>query len=632
MSESSQVLRSAGAFVAMLVRVLRWRLAVSAMLALALAIAEGTGLLLLVPLLGSLGLAVHDGPASGIATLTVRGFGALGLQPSLGGVLLVFLAISVVHAALYRIHLLYNPTLEQHVTRELRSRLYRAILGARWPYLARQRTTDLVHAVTIDMDRVSSATYQLLTFLTGLAVSATYVAIAARMSPELTGLVALCGCVLLWLLRGRTASSADTGDRYSAASRRLFGMASESIGGVKVAKSLGAEARDVAMFEGFSRSLSDAYLALLKSYGRSKLRLDISIAIVISALLFIAVNGLGLRGAGLLVLVFVFARVMPRIVSLQEAGQVFISSVPSFTTVTRLIDACEAETEGARPDDGRRVQVGRGIVLEDVSYAYRVDGPTVVQHASLAIPGGRITAIAGPSGAGKSTIADLLLGLLPPTGGRLLVDGRELGEGDVGAWRRSIGYVPQDSFLLHDTIRANLAWANPCATEAEMWDALERAAATAFVRSRPVGLDAIVGDRGLRLSGGERQRLALARALITNPNVLVLDEATSALDSANEEQILTAVEQLRGHVTVVLISHRLSTLRNADVVYVMEAGRVAESGTWTELAARPGGVFASLLSRQAIHGQRPSESSHEAIAVQRPASSISDSSSSAALK
>ena len=597
-SRPGHVLRPAIAFVAMLARVLRWRLAVSAALALALAIAEGAGLLLLVPLLGSLGLAVDEGPASGIATLAVRAFGALGVTPSLAGVLLVFLLISMLHAALYRAHLLYNPTLEQHVTRQLRHRLYRAILAARWPFLAGRRASDLVHAVTIDMDRVSSATYQLLTFLTGLAVSVTYVAIAARLSPTLTFLVATCGCVLLWILRGRTASSAATGDQYSTASRRLFGMASESIGGVKVAKSLGAEARDVRIFEELSRSLSDAYLSLLRSYGRSKLRLDISVALVISGLLLVAVEALHLRGAGLLVLVFVFARVMPRIVSLQEAAQVFISSVPSFTTVTRLIDACEAEAEGARPDDGRRIQVGRGIAFEDVSYSYTADGPAVVKHASLVIGAGSISAIAGASGAGKSTVADLLLGLLRPTRGRLLVDGRDVGEDDLGAWRRSLVYLPQDSFLLHDSIRANLAWARPDATDAEMWDALERSAAAAFVRARPEGLDAIVGDRGLRLSGGERQRLALARALITNPNVLVLDEATSALDSANEEQILAAVERLRGRVTIVLISHRLATLGNADAIFVMDAGEIVESGTWPELAARPGGRFAALLSKQ----------------------------------
>jgi len=600
-SSAAPVLPGATAFARTIVRVLGWRLAVSMLLALGLAVAEGAGLLLLVPLLDSIGLAVNEGPTSQIAALALRAFTALGLGPSLPAVLLVFLTVSLTHAALYRAHLLYNPTLEQRVTRHLRQRLYAAIVSARWPFLVQQRTTDLVHAVTIDMDRVSSATYQLLTFLTGAAVSGAYLLIAVRMSPALTLLVAACGIALLWLLRGRTARSTMTGEEYSASSRRLFGMASESIAGLKVAKSIGAEARDVDIFSGLSLALSSAYMSLLRSYAQAKLRLDLSSAVLICALLLVAVEGLHLRGAGLLVLIFIFARIMPRIMSLQEAAQVFIASLPSFTTVMRLVDACEAEAEHPVPDDGRRMRCARGITLENVRYAYR-NASEVLAGVSLDIAAGRVTAIAGPSGAGKSTIADLVLALLRPTSGRVLVDGRELADADLGAWRRSIGYVPQDSFLLHDTVRANLRWARPDATDEQMWEALEHAAAADVVRARPEGLDTVVGDRGVRLSGGERQRLALARALITSPEVLVLDEATSALDSVNERQILRAVQQLRGRVTVLLITHRLSTIRDADVVHVIDRGHVVESGTWAQLAGRPGGAFDALLALQRLDG------------------------------
>ena len=588
------------AFVATLVRLLRWRLAVSAALALALALAEGTGLLLLAPLLDGIGLAVNDGPSSGIGALAVKAFALVGLRPSLPGVLAVFVAVSTVHALLHRAHLLYNPTLEQDVTRQLRQRLYDAIVSARWSFLTAQRTTDLVHAVTIDMDRVSSATYQLLTFLTGLAVSGAYVVVAARMSPALTGVVAACGCGLLLLLRGRTAKSTANGERYSGASRRLFGIASESIAGLKVAKGLGAESRDMALFGASSRALSDAYVGLLRSYAQSKLRLDLASALLISGLLLVAVELLHLHGAGLLVLIVVFARIMPRVVALQEAAQVFVVSVPSFATVTRLIAACEAEAEALSADDGRRMHVEHGIRFEDVSYSYGNDGSRALDRVSLAIKAGHVTAIAGPSGAGKSTIADVLLGLLRPASGRLLLDGREFGEDELGAWRRSIGYVPQDSFFLHDTIEANLRWAKPSATDGELWDALERAAAASFVRAKPDGLATVIGDRGVRLSGGERQRLALARALVTEPDLLVLDEATSALDSANEQQILAAVDRLRGRVTVVLISHRLSTLKGADVVHVVKDGCVVESGGWADLAGRRGGAFEALLALQRV--------------------------------
>ena len=585
------------AFVRLLARVLRWKLGASVAAALALALAEGAGLMLLVPLLATIGLTVDQGPTSRLAALAARGFAWAGITPTLPAVLGVFLAVSIGHALVYRAQLLLNPTLEQAVALGLRERLYRAIVSARWPFLVERRTADLVHAVTFDIDRLGNATYQLLTLVTGLAVAAVYVIIAARLSLALTGLVASCGVVMLWLLESRTRDSSERGEEYAQASRRLFAMASESIAGVKVAKSLGAETRDVAIFNAHAGSVSAGYLGLLRSYARAKVRLDVASAVLVSLLLFVAVDVLGLAGAGLLVLVFIFARIIPRVMALQEAAQVFLGALPSAATVMGLIAACEAEAEHAG-DPGPRLPMGAEVALDDVTFAY-AQGTPILTGVSLAVRAGAVTALTGASGAGKSTVADVLMGLLRPGGGRVTVGGRTLADADVRRWRQSIGYVPQDTFLLHDTVRANLLWARPGATEAEMWAALDQAAAGDFLRARPERLDTVVGDRGVRLSGGERQRLALARALILQPDLLVLDEATSALDAANERQILSAVRRLAGRLTVLIITHRLSTLQGADLVYVMEAGRIVESGTWPALAAREAGVFRAMLDAQA---------------------------------
>ena len=593
------ILSTARAFLKMLWQALGWRLAASAAIAIALALAEGTGLVLLVPLLASIGLTVDQGPTSRLATWVETAFAAAGLRPSLGVVLLVFLATSTAHAVLYRLHLLLNPSLEQRFSTALRTRLYTAIVSARWSYLVQRRVPDLVHAVTTHVDRSSSAAYQLLTLLTGLAVTAVYVAIALRLSFTLTLLVALAGVAMLWTLRRRTERSAQTGDLYAQADTRLFRMTSESVAGVKIAKSLGAEGRDVAIFSKLANDRAAGYLALLRSFAQAKMRLDISSALVICALLYVAVQWLNLRGAGLLVLIFVFARIMPRAMALQESMQMFVTGLPSFASVMTLVGECAAEAESV--DDGtmRRLPMSRQIRVEGVWYRYA--GAPVLQDVSLAIPAGLTTAIVGASGAGKSTLADLLMGLLQPDRGVLEIDGEPLSGTNTKAWRRSVGYVPQDVFLLHDTIRANLLWARPEATDAEMWEALEWAAASAFVRARPEGLDAVVGDRGVRLSGGERQRLALARALLTRPDLLVLDEATSALDSINEQQILRVVRALKNRVTTVIITHRLTAIRDVDVIHVLDHGARVQSGTWSELAGADG-AFRRLWDAQQLEG------------------------------
>ncbi len=597
-SSSTAVLATAKSFLRALAGELRWRLLAAIAISISLAFAEGAGVLLLIPLLQSIGLTADDGSASGLASAVSRGFALVGLRPTLLSVLFAFVVVSAAHAVLYRANLLMQPALELRFGVALRERLYAAIVRSKWSFFITRRTSDLLHALTTEIDRTSASAYQMLSLFTGLAVSAVYTAVAFRLSPVLTILVAAAGAGLLWVTRGRTSRSGELGQRHADADRAQFHILSESISGLKVAKTFGAEKRDIEILSGHARARAAAYLDLLRSFARGKMGLDLASALLISALLYVAVEWLGLRGVGLLLLIFVFVRIMPRVMAFQNGAQVMISGLPSFRTVMRLIEEAEAHAERVDGASSRHPHRG-GIRLEDVSFMYTPNAERALHGVSLSIPAGRMTAIVGASGAGKSTLADLLIGLLRPVGGRVVVDGQPLSEADLGAWRRSIGYVPQDGFLLHDTIRANLLWAVPGATDPQMWDVLSRAAAVDFVRARPEGLDTVVGDRGVRLSGGERQRLALARTLLTNPDLLVLDEATSALDSANEQQILDAVHELSRRITTVIITHRLSAIRNADVIHVLEDGRLAESGTWTELAGR-GGAFSALMKAQAM--------------------------------
>jgi len=298
-----------------------------------------------------------------------------------------------------------------------------------------------------------------------------------------------------------------------------------------------------------------------------------------------------------LLLMFLFVRIMPRFSSIQQDYQGFLNALPAFISVVKMQARCEAAAEpGGQGKNG--VHLHHAIQLERVTFGYQ--GRPVIYSLDLKVPAGETTAIVGPSGAGKSTVADLIMGLLIPNAGRVAVDGRPLVPEHLQAWREQIGYVEQETFLFHDTVRANLLWANPEATEEDMREALAMAAAEEFVLRLPKGPDTVVGDRGVRLSGGERQRLALARALLRRPTLLILDEATSDLDSENEQRIQHAIEKLHGSMTILVISHRLSTVRDADSIYVLEEGRLVEAETWDALIAKRGGRFRALCLAQGV--------------------------------
>jgi len=208
---------------------------------------------------------------------------------------------------------------------------------------------------------------------------------------------------------------------------------------------------------------------------------------------------------------------------------------------------------------------------------------------------GSITALMGRSGAGKTTIADLLLGFLEPTSGGILIDGVQLSGENLPGWRRNLGYIPQEPLILNATVRENLRRFHPAATQVEMEAALKKAYIWDVVENLPQGMDTVLGDGGIRLSGGERQRIVLARVLLGNPRLIVMDEATSAMDYESEMAVRNAITDLNEQVTILIIAHRLATVRTAKYGLVLEKGKITENGTLRELAAHSEGYLGRLL-------------------------------------
>jgi subfamily B ATP-binding cassette protein MsbA len=262
--------------------------------------------------------------------------------------------------------------------------------------------------------------------------------------------------------------------------------------------------------------------------------------------------------------------------------------------VFAMIDAKPmiVEKPGAEPLVVRRGE----IALRGVHFSY-MPGQKALNGINLVVPAGKTVALVGPSGAGKSTILNLIPRFYDTTEGAVLIDGRDVRDVTLASLRASMGLVSQEISLFDDTVRANIAYGRPGASEAEIVEAAKNAAAHDFIVDLPNGYDTEVGGRGVKLSGGQRQRLAIARAMLKNAPILLLDEATSALDTESERQVQTALRRLMSGRTTLVIAHRLSTVVDADIIYVIDSGQVRESGTHRELLAK-GGVYAGLYATQ----------------------------------
>jgi len=241
--------------------------------------------------------------------------------------------------------------------------------------------------------------------------------------------------------------------------------------------------------------------------------------------------------------------------------------------------------------------LGRGVTIKNVSFSYNRE-KKIFDKLNMEIKSGEMTAIVGESGSGKSTIVDLVMGLQIPSNGTIEVDNVSLSDLDQNSFREKIGYVPQDPILFNTSIKNNLLWSNSLASEEDIINSLKLSNSDSFVNHLPNGIDTIVGDRGVRLSGGQRQRIALARALVRNPELIILDEATSSLDTESELMIQRSIEELSGKMTVLVVAHRLSTIKKSDMVYVLKDGSVVEYGSFKKLSLYEDSTLNKMLKMQ----------------------------------
>jgi len=525
-------------------------------------LSAGVGLLMLIPLLHLIGFDFGGNTSSEFAGVTARFFSGAGTPLTLPVILLAYIFIVSLIAGLRYYLTVLTTTVQQAYICHTRYQLYHSLLHSRWPFIIRHKMSDFTHCLTSQVQGIGQASYQMLSLLSQLILVGVYVLLSFLLSWQMSVLAMGCGLLLLLILLPLNKTILRSGDRQLGGYKGIFQMFTEQLASLKMIKSYGSEDYYAGQVNRMSRLLEKQQVHMTRINAFTQLVYMVGAVISFSLYFYLALEWLAVSLATLLLLLLIFSRLLPQLSAIQSGYQRLLHQLPAFEDVRNMMHACGQAGENKHASRIETPRLHDKIVLKNISFQYEGGTQKVIDHLSMTVKRNSTVALVGPSGSGKSTLADLIAGLLVPDSGGIYCDSILLNDEHRLAWRRGIAYITQEVFLFHDTVRANLAWVRPEASDEELWAMLDMAAAADFVRRLPSGLETVIGDRGVRLSGGERQRLALARALLSGPQLLILDEATSALDEENEQRIQQALQQLDGNMTIIIIAHRETTIQH----------------------------------------------------------------------
>lgn len=561
---------------------LGWRLTPLIALMALVGLGEGVSIALLLPLLSLMGLS--SGTNSGVASqLLARGLSAVGATSSVE-ILAIIFAISTAQTTLFIALNWWSTRLARHYQAKRQTELFRAIMGAKWSFVTDRKAGVLTNAMVTEAERLGTAFTIGLSIISTAVVMLTYFALSLLVAWQVTLFLAVFAVLTAAAMVRLYRQSYEAGQSLAPLSSELQSTLAEQFAAFKIIKATASEQRAAARIDPLVNQLEKA-LALV-SFLPTMVRglLEFLAVVGLSVIVVLASNGMGVSVGNVVIVMALFARLFPRITALQGNLHYLNGYVHGIDTINQLQSAAEASAERQDTSTSLPIVLPTALVVQNLEV--RLGEGKVLDRVdvTMSIPG--MLAIVGGSGAGKSTLVHALLGLVEPSAGSIRLQNHELGSVPLGAWRRMMGYVPQETMLFHASLRENLTLANPGATAAEVEMAARRAHALEFINALPKGLDTIIGDQGVKLSGGQRQRLGIARALLTNPIILLLDEAMSALDAESEADLLRTLDDLRKEMGILIVAHRLAAVQAADAICVIERGRVVETGTWNELMAR----------------------------------------------
>ena len=553
-----------------------WQTVVMLLALLLAGIAEGIGLSALLPLLN---IAIRNDPtlSGGESPTTPQNefertvhdtLSNLGVSPSIG----VLLTIIVIGVTLKSLLLLLarkqvGYTAAQVAT-DLRLAMLRAVLRSKWEYFLHQPVGRLTNSLATEAQRSSDAFVNGATVVTIIIQAMIYGFVAVAVSWKATLASLAAGTVIIGISHFLVRMARKAGKKQTTLLISLLARLTDTLQSVKPLKAMAREHLADTVLAVKTSKLNRALKKQVFSTALLSAAQEEMFVVIIAVGMFVALVKFEMPFTTVLVLVALLGKMLSQLGKVQKQYQKMVLGESAFWSMRKAIQ--EAQDSEEVLGDGARPTLDTTIKLDAITFTY--DRHPVLTDTDLEIPAGGMTTLIGPSGSGKTTIIDLVIGLLRPQCGTVRVDGVPLSELDLKAWRRMIGYVPQETLLLHDSILHNVTLDDPELSEQDAIEALKASGAWEFVSHMPQGINSTVGERGTKLSGGQRQRIMIARALVHKPRLLILDEATSALDPKNEAAIGKTMEALRGQLTILAISHQTALVESADRVYRLHDG------------------------------------------------------------
>ncbi len=512
------------------------------------------------------------------------------------------LVVSVLLSNIFRyLSIIISEATRARMVRNLRTSVYNHVLSLHLGYFSNERKGDILSRITADVTEVEvSITETVTALLKEPPTLIAYFYTLILISPELT----LFTLILLPLSGAIIGIISKQLRRTARAAQESLGMmvslVEEALGGVRVIKAFNAAPYQKARFLQESQRYADLAVKMARKREAAPPFSEFSGVLVICVILIYGGSLVlgpnpSLKASGFIAYLALFSQVLR---PAKQISQSFSQAQRGIASGERIFQVLDARPQVTSPPDGRKFDgLQADIEFRDLTFAYEPERP-VLNGINLTLRKGQSLALVGPSGSGKSTLADLLLRFYDPSEGSILVDSIDLRHYNMESVRARIGLVSQETVLFNDTVFNNIAFCKPGATAAEVERAARIASAHTFISEMPQGYDTPIGDRGTRLSGGQRQRLAIARAVLLDPEILVLDEATSALDTESERLVQAALAELLKGRTSLIIAHRLSTIRDADSIAVLDRGTVRQLGTHAELMSQPEGLYYRLAVMQ----------------------------------